>query len=338
MPRTGQFGGFDFDPEVFADYVAEQPTWSNEILASGILVDDASIMDLIGEKGNVATLPFYKPISIEDNEALNNDGKTDNTPTEITGSKQTAMLIQRMKAWKAKDFTRELTGAKPLEHVAQSVGNYYQQVWIQNLMAIVDAVLSLTALDSHVTKLATTGESVTADNKISDDTLIYAQQRALGDKADGFGIFVINSMIYAKYKSLGLVDYNKYTIANAIERDVELPTIGGLIPLVMDRYTVNTTGTFPVYRSYILGRGAILTAEKSNYERPYYTDYDAETAAGTEKLYTKQGKVLHPNGISFKPDNIAEESPTLAELKNKDNWELKFDHKNIKIGVIESNG
>ena len=101
MPRTGTFGGFVFDPEVFSQYMSEQPTWNNEILASGILTEDPTIMNLIGTDGNVATLPFYKPISIEDNDALNNDGETDNTPGEISGGKQTCMLIQRMKAWKA---------------------------------------------------------------------------------------------------------------------------------------------------------------------------------------------------------------------------------------------
>lgn len=107
MPRTGTFGGFVFDPEVFADYMAEQPTWSNAIIAPGILQDDDTIMDLIGAKGNVATLPFYKPISIDDYEPLNNNGMTDNTSEEVEGGKQTAMLSQRMKAWKAKDFTKD---------------------------------------------------------------------------------------------------------------------------------------------------------------------------------------------------------------------------------------
>ena len=124
MPRTGTFGGFVFDPEVFADYMAEQPTWSNAIIASGILQEDATIMDLIGTKGNVATLPFYKAINADDYEPLNNDGLTDNTPEEIEGGKQTAMLIQRMKAWKAKDFTKELTGADPIQHIGNSVTNY----------------------------------------------------------------------------------------------------------------------------------------------------------------------------------------------------------------------
>ena len=100
MPRTGLFGGFPFDPEVFAEYMAEQPTWNDVILASGIITEDQTIMDLIGTKGNVATLPFYQAIDADatGNAPLNNDGLTNNVPVEIAGAKQTAMLIQRMKA------------------------------------------------------------------------------------------------------------------------------------------------------------------------------------------------------------------------------------------------
>lgn len=339
MAKTkGMFGGFAFDPEVFSDYMEEQATWNDAIIASGIIAQDDTIMNLIGTDGNVATLPFYTPIDAETDPALNNDGKTDNTPTEISGSKQTCMLIQRMKAWKAKDFTKELTKADPLGHVAKSVGSYYNQVWTKDLMTILNAVLELSTMSNHITDIAASGSSVADVNKIDPTTLIYAQQKALGDKADGFGLYVINSMIFARYKALGLVDYNKYTITNAIEKEVELPTIGGLIPVVSDRYTVDTSGTFPVYKSFIVGQGAVLEANKNNYENSYYTDYDPETAAGTEKLYTKQGKVLHPNGFSIAADNIVEESPTNAELAKKENWSLKFNEKNIKIGCIKSNG
>lgn len=340
MARTGTFGGFVFDPEVFSGYMAEQPTWNDAILASGILVEDPTIMNLIGTDGNVATLPFYVPIDEETDKALNNDGETNNTPTEIAGSKQTCMLIQRMKAWKAQDFTKELTQADPMTHVANSVAGYYRQVWTRELMTIVDAVLSLSGMENHVMDIAeSTGSGSVEDvNKIDPTTLIYAQQKALGDKADGFGLFIIHSMIYAKYKAMGLVDYNKYTITNAIERDITLPTIGGLIPIVSDRFTVDTTQTNAKYKSYIIGQGSILTCDKTNYEDPYYSDYDPETKAGIRKLYTKQGKVLHPNGFSIKADSIAKESPTTAELGTKGNWELKYNEKNIRMGVIMSNG
>lgn len=338
MPRTGTFGGFVFDPEVFADYMAEQPTWNDRILASGILVQDNTIMNLIGSEGNVATLPFYVPIDAEEDPALNNDGETDNVPSEIEGSKQTCMLIQRMKAWKAQDFTKELTGADPMTHVANSVAGYYRQVRAKDLMTTVDAVLSLGGMAGHITDISATGGTVTDANKIDETTLIFAQQKAIGDSADVMGLAFMHSYIYARYKAMGLVDFNKYTIPNALNGDSELPTIGGFIPVVFDRFTVDASGDLPVYKTYMIGSGSVLTCDKTNYEDPYYADYDPETKAGIRKLYTKQGYVMHPNGFSIKQDNIAKESPTNAELGNTANWSLAFNEKNIRMGMIKSNG
>lgn len=340
MPRTGTFGGFAFDPEVFSGYMAEQPTWNDAIINSGILVQDSTIMDLIGEKGNVATLPFYVPIDEAESQALNNDGETDNTPVEISGKKQTAMLIQRMKAWKVQDFTKELTGADPMTHVANSVAGFYRQTRVRDLMAIVDAVLSLKGMENHVKDIAeTTGTGAVTDaNKVDETTLIFAKQQALGDSSDNMGLLFLHSYMYAKYQALGLVDYNKYTVTNALAGDVNLPSINGFIPVVSDRYTVDISKTNPVYKTYMIGAGAFLTCDKTNYEDPYYSDYDPETKAGIRKLYTKQGYVLHPNGFSIDQNKVAKESPTNAELGNKANWSLVYNHKNIRMGMIKSNG
>ena len=45
---TGINGGFYFDPNVFADYMAEQPYLKTAIIASGIVRDDAVIAEAIG--------------------------------------------------------------------------------------------------------------------------------------------------------------------------------------------------------------------------------------------------------------------------------------------------
>lgn len=338
MARTGTFGGFVFDPEVFADYMAEQPTWSNAIIASGILQEDNTIMNLIGSEGNVATLPFYKAMDIADYEPYNNDGLTDNTPKEIEGGKQTTMLIQRMMAWKAQDFTQELTGANPMQHIANSVNNYYQQVWEAELMNIVNTVMKLDAMSNHIMDISSEAETVENINKVDETTMIYAQQKALGDMANGFGIAVMHSLILARYKALGLVEYAKYNDSNGLQKEVNLPTINGLVVVPTDRFTVDTSGTVPKYITTIVGRGAMLTARKTNYKEPYYTDYDPETRAGIEKLYTKEGRVLHPNGFNLDVTSIAGESPTKAELGTASNWTLAFNEKNVKIGQIISNG
>lgn len=339
---AGTFANFYFDDEVFAEYMAEQPTWANAIIASGILRQDASLMELIGEKGNVATLPFYKALSIDDFVPKNNDGLTDNTPSTLSGGKQTAMLIQRMRAWSDKDFTRELTGANPLQHVADSVNNYYQQVWQAELMGMCDAVLGVSGVSNHVYDISATSPSsasdITEDNKIDETTLIFAEQKALGDMAGNFGMLIMHSAILARYKALGLIDYVKYNEADGLTREVNLPTINGLVVLVSDRGTVNASGTVPVYKTTIIGEGAFLTAEKTNYEKPYYMDYDPEDDAGINKLYTKQGRVLHPNGFSLDVSEIATDSPSTSELGTTANWSLAFNEKNVRIGQIISNG
>ena len=341
MARTGNFGGFVFDEEVFADMMQEENFWKNEIAASGIVHDDDTVMDLIGTKGNVATIPIYKPLNVHDEgmEALNNDGETNNTPVEISGDKQTCMLIQRMKAFKAKDFTKELTGADPLGLVKNRIADYYKQVWEMELMNIANAVLGVAALADHITDLSITSGTVADKNLIDETTMIDAEQKALGDMAGGLGLSIMHSKIFARYKKLGLVEYGKYTIGNVIRQDIELPTINGKIPLVTDYYTVDTSVSgFPVYKTYLFGEGAFISAEKKNYEKQYTTNYDPETSAGVDKFYTKQGKVLHPNGLSLAVDNIAKESPSFAELGSTDNYALKFNHKNVKMGVIKSNG
>lgn len=341
MAREGLFGGFYFDEEVFTDMMQEADYFSNPIMASGIIQQDASIMDLIGLKGNVATIPMYKVLNIHDENmsALNNDGLTDNTPVEVSGDKQTCMLIQRMKAFKAKDFTKELTGANPLDNIKSKIQNYYTQVWENELMNIAKAVLGLDALGDHVLDLAVREGTVADANKIADTTLIDAEQMALGDMAGGLGLIVLHSKIFAQYKKLKLVEYDKFTVGDAIKKEVVLPHINGKIPLVTDYYTVDSTVPgFPVYSTYLFGEGAFKSADKKNYEKQYTTNYDPEKAAGTDMFYTKQGKVLHPNGISLAVDNIANESPTFVELGNTDNWSLKFNHKNVKMGVIKTNG
>lgn len=341
MARTGNFGGFVFDEEVFASMMQESDFWRNEIMASGIVQADSSIMDLIGSKGNVATIPIYKPLNIfEDGmAALNNDGETNNTPVEISGDKQTCMLIQRMKAFKAKDFTKELTGADPLGLIKQKIAGYYGQVWENELMNIANAVLGVDGLSDHITDLSITSGTVGEANLMDETTMIDAEQAALGDMAGGLGLVIMHSKIFARYKKMGLVEYGKYTVGNVLRQDIELPTINGKIPLVTDYYTVDTSvAGFPVFKTYLFGEGAFLSADKKNYENQYTTNYDPETSAGVDKFYTKQGKVLHPNGLSLAVDSIAKESPTLAELGKAENWSLKFNHKNVKMGLIKTNG
>ena len=261
-------------------------------------------------------------------EALNNDGMTNNTPVEISGDKQTCMLIQRMKAFQAKDFTKELTGADPMTLIRNKIAGYYNQVWERELMNIAQAVMSVTELKDHVLDLGT--------KSIEAGTIYDAEQAALGDMAGGLGLMVMHSMIFKEYKKMEMVDYDKYVVDGVIQKEITLPTIAGKHVLVTDRFTSTGVGSEAVYSTYLFGEGAFLSCDKKNYENQYTTNYDPETSAGIDKFYTKQGKVLHPNGLSLAVDKIVKESPTFTELGTSSNYALKFNPKNVKMGLIKS--
>lgn len=337
MPRLGVVNNFHFDKEVFTDYMQEQSMLNNALIASGVLVYDPKIEEMVGSKNNVGTVPFFTNID-DESDALNDDGKTNNTPTELKGKKQTFMAIARMKAWKENTYTRYLTGKSPLNNLADNlVTPYWRNQWEKDLFAIIRGVLGVEGMQSHITNIAVTSGEITDANKINLTSHLDLGQKSKGDQRSKFSLFVCHSQIATNYKKLDLIEYRKF-ILPVLNVEVELPVLGNMIVLETDTGTVDTTTEgYPVYHSYMLGAGTILTCDKAVFN-PYDVAYDPETNGGVEKLYTKQAKVLHPNGFSIKADNIEAESPTRAELADSANWELKLNHKAITIAEIVSNG
>lgn len=321
MPIPGTFGGFPFDPEVYQGFVDQEATFSDSILASGILASDQSLATSLDNGSPMGTIRFYNPLDPDTDAPLVRDGTNDNVPTEISGGKQSWIRIDRMKAWKATELTRELTAADPMAAVARNTGRYWRMYKQSLLVKLVDSVLGLSGLANHTLTIKTGG--VTANQ------LIDVQQSALGDFSGKFGLLVVHSKILAEYKKMGLLNYNKYVITNVLQKEVSLPTINGLVVVENDRGTDDGTN----YNSFLLGQGSVLTADPKVIT-PDYTEYDAAKAGGTDILYNNRSFILHPNGVSFDGDKINKPTPTDDEFTNKANWALKFDHKNVRMGKI----
>ena len=304
MARTGNFGGFAFDEEVFTGMMQEVDYWTTPIIASGIVQQDSSIMDLIGEHGNVATIPIYKPIDANESgmEALNNDGETNNTPVEISGDKQTCMLIQRMKAFKAKDFTKELTGADPMTLIRNKIAGYYGQVWEKELMNIAQAVLAVAALSDHVLDL-TKGTKT----NIEAGTIYDAEQAALGDMAGGLGLMVMHSMIFKEYKKMEMVDYDKYVVNGVIQKEITLPSV--------KNQSIDSSGITSDYKAAIseyIWNGFEANAKKVSIE------YTLNEAFGVKEL------IIKDNGDGINYDELGETfGAFLASKKNLLSLQIK---------------
>ena len=340
MAVTGTFGGFYFDPDVFTDYIQEADPVHTSIINSGVLRVAPEISAVLTDKNNVFTVPNYTPLT---GEAKNYDGETDNTPVEVAAAQQTGMAFRRMAAWKDQDFTRELTGADPLGDVARKVAYYQQKNNQKDLLSIIDGVLSVDAMSSHVKDITASKGSgstatPTAENRLSADTFLDAAQEALGDNFDDLTMVAMHSRVYTNLLKLQLVN-NIATTPDAYSRGVQFGLLlNKYLVMVDDSLTTGTKDSVATYTTYLLGEGSIATARNVRIDRPNYVDYDPESNGGVNKLYTKWGMAMHPLGMSLAVSKIAKNSPTRVELGAKANWTKVWDAKNIKLAKIVSNG
>lgn len=340
MAVTGTFGGFYFDPDVFTDYIQEADPVHTSIINSGVLRVAPEISAVLTDKNNVFTVPNYTPLT---GDAKNYDGETDNTPVEVAAAKQTGMAFRRMAAWKDQDFTRELTGADPLGDVARKVAYYQQKNNQKDLLSVIDGVLTVDAMSSHVKDItadkgAGSTATPTAENRLSADTFLDAAQEALGDNFDDLTMVAMHSRVYTNLLKLQLVN-NIATTPDAYSRGVQFGLLlNKYLVMVDDSLTTSTKDGAATYTTYLLGEGAIATARNVRIDRPNYVDYDPESKGGVNKLYTKWGMAMHPLGMSLDVSKIAKNSPTRVELGAKANWTKVWDAKNIKLAKIVSNG
>lgn len=333
MPRTGTFGGFHFDAEVFTGYMQERDTVNPLLIETGVLAPNALIANAIANEGNVFTIPMYQPL---EGDAKNYDGLTNNTPEEVSAKKQTGMSFRRMNAWKSKDFTKEISGANPMGDIASKVAKYIQKNNQKELLAILNAVLGVAGMEEHNLDKASEGE-VTEANYLAPEDIITLASNSLGADMSAYKLIAMHSLVYANLMKKNLVEFTKQVSANAMQENPYKGEVLGLPIVIDDTLTVEVVGGVKKYHTYLLGEGVIQTAPV-RIDRPNSVDYDAETAGGIEKLYTKWGRAMHPNGFTFNVSNIVSESPTREELGNSANYTLVMNAKNVAIAKIVSNG
>lgn len=310
-----KFDSKTFNPTVFGRYVERVPKLrKNELLKSGALVVDEELASMLPAQtgGNYITIPIYGLIG---GDALNYDGETDLTCTTDDTYEQSFVVIGRMKGFKEKDFSREMTGKDFMDNVASQVSSYWEDVEQDLLLSVLKGIFSMTNpgadadfVKKHTYEIATPVTATTLNN---------ATQKACGDNKDKFSMVIMHSQVATTLENLQLLEFLKYTDAQGIERNMNIAQWGSKVVLIDD--------TMPVadgkYTSYVLGLGAIITAD-CGAKVPYEMHRDPVTSGGEEMLYTRNRRIIAPRGISFTKASMAKKSPTNAELEMGNNWTL----------------
>ena len=332
---------FYYDEEIFDKvYTTEPDPTTMVLLESGAVVEDGEIARLIADGGNYFSKAFYKTL---EGDEVNYDGTTD-IPTDANDSGiYHGVVYGRAKGWKAVDFVSDFSTADPMRAILNQIQKWKSKKMQTRLIGILNAVLGITgsgataSWENHKKDICSATSTITDDNKISLTSLRKLAREANGDQADGYVLAIMHSEVASRLEELQVMNFYRYN-RDGIEYDVNVGRSGNLLVLVSDEVpaVVNADTNATEYTTYVLGRGAIGTAN-APVARPTEIARDASKQGGMTMLYTRYRHCFHPYGFDFSMESLPT-SPTDAQLTNSENWSIVYDPKTIYVASLKSNG
>ena len=182
-------------PEHFTTYVNERTTEKSALVQSGAATPDARVAQVINGTplgGNMITMPFYKPLSGDD-EIFGEDALT---PDGVQTGNERATLLIRQKAWGATDLARVKGGSDPMAAIMNMVSDWWlereQAIFINVLKGLFGASGALAT--KHLLDISTQSG---ADAVIGVDATLDAKN-LMGDAYDKITAVAMHSATYTK--------------------------------------------------------------------------------------------------------------------------------------------
>lgn len=229
----GVFNKKNFNSEVFGKYLETVPrVKQNAFLKAGILRSKPELKTMLVDQvgGNFISVPMTGHIG---GDAINYDGSTNITATELDTFLQSMIVVGRSKAWDEKDFSFDITGKDFMDEIASQVANYWDDVDQATILAILEGIFGVSD-DDFSSKHTLDISSVTGADKVGASTLNNAIQKCGGANKNIFTMAIMHSQVATNLENLNLVEYLKQTDANGIQKDLALATWNGRTVLIDD--------------------------------------------------------------------------------------------------------
>lgn len=306
-------------PDLFAQYVIDKTTEKSEIMNAGVVENNAELNRLITGGGTVLAMPKWNDLSGK-SQVL--DDTNPITPSKITSHAELATVLIRANAWGSNELAGALAGDDPMKAIADRVADWWVRDEKANILSILDGVFASSGMSGHV--LDITSASTT---KITADSVLGAKQ-LLGDAADLLTMIYMHSATFTELQKQNVIQF-----IPAAESKIQIPTYLGYRVICDDSIPVDTTGSTPVYSTYLLARGAIQRGIGTPVSiTPVETDRDS--LGSIDYLINRQAKVLHPKGISWIGSAaISGATPSDTDLATGTNWSIVADPK--KVGMVK---
>jgi hypothetical protein len=325
-------------PDIWLQTMREKQATFPVLLNSGVVVDNPKAAELASGPGEVATIPFFKDITDQDDEIQveNAEPAVDN---KITSGLMKAVACNRVCKSSATAFSAQLSGEDPVGEISAQMVQRRLKQRQKTLLAMIRGAFGSAGASGVAAPLQAvrvdafdeSGNDATAEQLMGVELFINAKS-LMGELADDLmdGALWIHPTVLA---ALELADETSFDKASRGPWTIR--TYRG-IPIYVSESLVRAGATSGyVYETYLLAKGIVARGEK-----PQKTDVVDVAALQMEKkfglnneiIYDRTRFVLHLNGMKW-VGTPAAESPSNAELGTIANWNLVLATPN-RVGAV----
>jgi hypothetical protein len=306
-------------PTKFNKYVQTLSTQKSELFQSGIITDLTSVIDAEIE-GKTVNMPFFNDLDASDAEQVLDDS-TDLTVSKMTTGQDVAVKLLRGKAFGSTDLAADLSGADPIEAIANRFADWWNKRMQTALLATLAGAMGSATMAANVndiTALVGAAANFDADSFIDSAFL-------LGDEQGGLNGVAVHSLTLKAMVKADLIDFLPDS-----QGKLTVPSYLGKTVIVDDSMPVSGAGVDRIFTTYIFGPGAIGFGEKSP-KVPVEVERQALKGMGQEYIVNRRQWVMHPRGIKWLGGTQAGVTPANSELATATNWQRVYDPKIVRI-------
>lgn len=342
MATTRLSDAFVYD--VYMSYQALNGVETTAFFDAGLIQRNPTLDAIASGPGKMVELPFWLDLDATIEEDYTNDDPADKAePSKLSSATMRGRKSFLHKAWSDMDLVSELTGSDPMQRIRDRFGVWWQRRAQKKLIAITKGIVA-----ANITKnggdMGVNISAATGDDAIFNSNAVIDASGTMGDLSGGLRAIVVHSKIRDR-----MIKNDDIVYIPDSQGKLTIPTYKGLLVVVDDGMPVTGTGDAAVYDSVLFGGGAFgfggyegqtFGFGEGTPRNPAYVMRDelAGNGGGQEIIGERKTWIMHPFGFSFTADDedLAEFSPTNADLALATYWERKVPRKNVPMAWIRS--
>ena len=321
----------------FGSYVREAVYGNCRWVQSGIIQRNTTL-DL-SSGGTRITVPYFKPFLateeiIQSNATWGASGAGFLTPQKINADSQAAAVMHRGFAWAADDLSRLGAGADPMAAIASYITDSVLRQRTATLRAIVDGVLGVAALSSHLVDISRKATGTSTEANFLTAASVIRAGNVLGENAGLLTSIAMHSSVYSYLQTVGMLTFSTSSLSTGGNiawggggvgiSSTQVAQFAGLNVVVDDQLAPTTDATngdkYPVY---LFGQGAV----QQGIQQDFRVEYERSILSKQDVASCDYHQLLHIDGVSY----LGADNPDNTVLSSGASWALKYSHQQIPV-------